>query len=193
MADESQPADPPPPAASASAGDGKYPPAAVPTGEIDPLPGDRERTQLPERVVTYWQVQSALFYGPLTLIGAVIAFAVPGIGVLGQIALVGGPLLLGLLDAFVIEPKRRKLWWYSVGEHQIDLQHGWLWHTRTVVPMTRVQHIAMKRGPLADRFSLAELEIHTAAGSVKIPALDREQAIEFRQRVADLAQLSDDL
>lgn len=158
----------------------------------DPLPGDSARAQLPERVVRYWQLQSLLGWGAVALIGAVITVAAADSSTAPALA-IGVPVLLGLLDALIVQPRRRRLWWYAVGEHQLDLQHGWLWHTRTVVPMTRVQHIAMRRGPLADAFSLAELEIYTAAGSVKIPALDRDEAIAFRHKVATFARLADDL
>lgn len=162
------------------------------TVDVDPLPGDRQRTELPERVTRYWQVQSVLSWGVLLLIGIAVA-ALAGLPAGAQAALVLVPLAAGLLDALLVQPRRRRLWWYSVGEHQIDLQHGWLWYTRSIVPMSRVQHIAMQRGPLADRFTLAELHIHTAAGAVKIPALDRGEAIAIRQRIAELAQLADDL
>lgn len=182
----SQPADhitaPPSPAPGAGAGLAD-----------DPLPGDSERHQLPERVVRYWQLQALLVWGPLLLVAIVVAASVSTIPGPIKAAMIAAPLAIGIFDAAVIEPRRRQLWWYAVGEHQLDLQHGWLWHTRTVVPMTRVQHIAMRRGPLADSFTLAELEIYTAAGSVKIPALGRDEAIEIRARIADLARLADDL
>lgn len=160
--------------------------------DVDPLPGDRAKTRLPERVVSYWQLQSAIVWATLLCVGAVIAYSVelPAAATAACLLL---PLGLGLFDLAVIQKRRRALWWYSIGEHQIDLQHGWLWYTRTVIPMTRVQHIAMHRGPLADAFTLAELRIHTAAGTAKIPALDRDEAIALRQRVAELAQLTDDL
>lgn len=164
------------------------------TGPRDPsptLPGDVTRTPLPERVVTYWRVGSALVWVPIILVVAGSAIAGSGAGPLSALALL--PIIGFAIDLIVIAPRRRALWWYAIGDEQIDLQHGWLIIRRTVIPMTRVQHVQLERGPLADRFRLAELKIYTAAGFVKIPALDRDEGDRIRQQIAELARIADDL
>ncbi len=156
------------------------------------LPGDAERTLLPERVVSYWRVSSALSGVPMALIAALIAFgASESAAIAGAVFAVFAVALA--IDLSVIAPRRRALWWYAIGDEQIDLQHGWLIIRRTVIPMTRVQHVQLERGPVADRFRLAELKIFTAAGFVKIPALDRDEGDRIRQQIADLARIADDL
>lgn len=170
---------------------------AVPSPEAsttDPaLPGDGERTRLPDRVVPYWRWSSA-FSGVVTLvIAAAIVMAIPGLSSAVRALVVGVVLVIVAFDIVVVQRKRHALWWYAIGSDQIDLRHGWLVVTRTVVPMTRVQHVELKRGPLADRFDLAALEIFTAAGSVSIPALDRAEGERIRQQIADLARIADDL
>jgi membrane protein YdbS with pleckstrin-like domain len=152
-----------------------------------------ERTQLPERVVPYWRLTSALTWLFVCVVPIGIAVAVPGLPAAARIALVVVPLLIAALDVVVVQPKRRAIWWYAVGDEQIDLQHGWPVVTRTVVPITRVQHVELEQGPLARRFTLAHLAIHTAAGTVKIPALDDAEGHRIRQRIADLARIADDL
>ncbi|MDO9356684.1 MAG: PH domain-containing protein, partial [Solirubrobacteraceae bacterium] len=156
-----------------------------------PLPGDVERTPLPERVVPYWQLTSGITWFFVCVIPVGIAIAVPGLPTIARAALVLVPLLLAVFDVAVVQPKRRAIWWYAVGDEQIDLQHGWPIVTRTVVPITRVQHVALEQGPLARRFTLAHLSIHTAAGAVKIPALDDAEGHRIRQRIADLARIAD--
>lgn len=158
-----------------------------------PLPGDAERLQLPERVLPYWRLISSITWLPLILVPVAIALAVPGLPMVIRILFVVVPVLAAVVDVVFITPVRRSIWWYAVGEHQIDLEHGWLIVTRTVIPMTRVQHVELEHGPIAQRFRLAQLEIHTAAGSVKIPALDRAEGERIRQRIADLARIADDL
>lgn len=170
----------------------------LPTSEAAPtdaatLPGDGERTQLPERVVAYWRWTSFLNGLIFVVIAAAIVTPIPGIPDPVRVLVVAVLVVLLALDIVVVQRRRRELWWYAIGSDQIDLEHGWLIVTRTVVPMTRVQHVELKRGPLADRFDLAALEIFTAAGSVEIPALDRSEGERIRQQIADLARIADDL
>ncbi len=158
-----------------------------------PLPGDVARSELPERVVPYWRLASALSWLPLSVIPIGAAATVPDLPIVLRALIVAVPLLAALIDIVVVQPRRRAIWWYAIGDEQIDLQHGWMIVTRTVVPITRVQHVELQQGPLARRFDLAKLEIHTAAGSVAIPALDRTEGERIRQRIADLARVADDL
>lgn len=159
----------------------------------DPATGVGTRTDLPERAVRFWQVGSAIFWTPLVVLPLVAGLAIPGLPTIARIALAVVPLVLALIDVLAIQPARRKVWWYAIGDEQIDLVHGWLVITHTVIPMTRVQHVALQQGPLARRFSLAQLDIHTAAGSVTIPALDRSEGERIRQHIAELARIADDL
>ena len=59
--------------------------------------------------------------------------------------------------------------------------------------MNRVQHLKMEHGPIADRFRLASLHVHTAAGSIPIHGLDAGVADEVRTRISRLAGLADDV
>lgn len=84
-------------------------------------------------------------------------------------------------------------WRYEIGEQEVDLQHGWVVVTRTLVPMAQIQHVDTRRGPLERRFGLATVVLYTAAGSSEIPALDDEVAGEVRDRIAGLANLNQQL
>ena len=172
------------------------PPSATPPPADSPppapqLPGDVDRTTLPERVISYWRMSSTIIWLPVIAIVAIGSTA-GGAAAIGLA--VAAVLLVGyLVDQLVVIPRRHALWWYAIGEEQIDLEHGWLIVTRTVIPMTRVQHVQLERGPLADRYDLAELKIFTAAGAVQIPALDRAEGDRIRQQIAELARIADDL
>nr|WP_240189042.1 PH domain-containing protein [Nakamurella flavida] len=85
------------------------------------------------------------------------------------------------------------MFWYAISETEIDVQHGFLVTSRTVVPMSRVQYLRSEHGVLADRFALANLHVHTAAGSVPLPGLDRAVADEVRARISRWAHLDDDV
>jgi membrane protein YdbS with pleckstrin-like domain len=156
------------------------------------LPGDAHRTPLPERVVRYWRVLILLLSVVPVVALAAVALMTSGLppGVRAAMLVLPAAATIAQLAAI---PVRYRTWWYAIGDEQIDVERGWFFKTRTVVPMTRVQHVELQRGPLAARFRLAELEIHTAAGSVKIPALDETDGEHIRQRIADLARIADDL
>ena len=167
-------------------------PAPPPTSE-PALPGDATRIQLPARVITYWRVQDALGTAFFLIVAIAIAVAVPDLPAWVRALIVAVPLIIGGLVIGMVVPVRYRIWWYAIGETQIDLQHGWLFVTRTVIPMTRVQHVELEVGPLASRFTLSSLKIHTAAGAVEIPALDQAEGERIRQQIAELASIADDL
>jgi uncharacterized protein len=177
------PADP----ASAAGGPG---PSTPP-----PLPGDAvgERHRLPQRVVTYWRLRAVITFVVVTGIAAFLAWRIgwwtpqvrwTAVAVIGAVLLVVAAVVPGL---------RYRTFWYALSPDEIDCQHGILVRTRTVVPMNRVQHLRSERGPLADRFRLASLHIHTAGGEVGLHALDRGEAEAVRTRIAALAHLADDV
>ena len=161
-----------------------------------PLPGDppTARHRLPIRTLTYWRVR-ALITG-LLVVGAVTWWAAASdwFNPTVRWTVDGVAAVWFLLIGTLIRPLVRwKLFWYAVSDDEIDLQHGWLVQIRTVVPMNRVQHLKSERGPLAARFRLAVLHIHTAAGPIVVDGLDQDDATQLRARIGRLAQLADDL
>ena len=88
---------------------------------------------------------------------------------------------------------RYRYWRYEIREDEVDLQHGFVVKTRQLVPMSRIQHVDTRQGPLQQRFGLASVVFFTAAGSMEIPALSRERAAGVRNRIAELAKVHDDL
>ena len=103
-------------------------------------------------------------------------------------ALPAGALVLGTV---VVPELRWRRWRWEVREHEIDLRRGLLVLRRTLIPMTRVQHVETERGVLDQAFDLATVEIHTAAGGHKIPMLTEHDAGMLRARIAELARTAD--
>jgi membrane protein YdbS with pleckstrin-like domain len=100
---------------------------------------------------------------------------------------------VAVFGALVWPLLRWRTWRYEVRDEEIDLLRGALVVTRTLVPMTRVQHVDTQRNPVADLFDLRTVEVHTAAGSHEIPALRPGEASAIRDRIAVLARTPDDL
>ena len=104
-------------------------------------------------------------------------------------------VVLGLaLAAVVVVPELLwRRWRYEIGRHEIDIRHGSLAIRRTLVPISRIQHVETRRGPLQRAFDLASVVLHTAAGASEIPQLTRAEAISVRDRVAALTREPDDV
>ena len=72
---------------------------------------------------------------------------------------------------------------YGLTERLLQVVRGWLFHTDTIVPFVRVQHIDVTRGPLDKAFGTAALVVHTAGthhASIHLDGLDQPTAEAVR-------------
>ena len=131
-----------------------------------------------------------LLIGGMLVSGALGASDAPGWTVW---ALRAAVVLIAIAGTLVWPLWRWRTWRYEVRDEELDLLHGALVVTRTLVPMTRVQHVDTQRNPVGDLFDLRTVTVHTAAGSHEIPALRPGEANAIRDRIALLARTPDDL
>lgn len=156
-----------------------------------PDPSER----IDSRAVTVWRIAGAATALPLAVGagvagGLAIAEIIPvPLGIAG----VGALLLFALLDVAVIPKVRWLRWRYQVSEDEIYLRHGLWIRKRTLIPMTRVQHVDTKAGPLLRAFGLSTVTVATAGGEHEIPALSDEVADGLRDRIAALARVTEDV
>jgi uncharacterized protein len=97
-------------------------------------------------------------------------------------------LLVGV-TIVVIAPARvyRRLR-YRLTLRVLQVVRGWMFHTDTVVPLVRVQHLDVVRGPLDKMFGTASLVVHTAGthnSIVTVPGLAPERAAEIRDVIRE--------
>jgi membrane protein YdbS with pleckstrin-like domain len=93
------------------------------------------------------------------------------------------------ISAIVFIPQRtyRRLG-YRLTERMLQSVHGWMFHTDTLVPFVRVQHLDVKRGPLDKFFGTASLVVHTAGthnSIVTVNGLSPDRAAEFRDIIRE--------
>lgn len=98
-------------------------------------------------------------------------------------ALAGAVALTGI----IIAPDRvyRRLG-YALDSRLLRTVRGWLFHTDTIVPFVRVQHIDVMRGPFDKMFGTATLVVHTAGthnSVVTLPGLTPDRAAEIRDAI----------
>lgn len=158
--------------------------AAV-TTDLRPAP----QNPLPDGVRTMWRGEAAI-----TLAGALaIAFAIAA-GVEALMPWLPLAVALGGAVGIVAGPRARHARWrWELHEEELDLQHG-VWSVeRTIVPLTRIQHVSVHRSGWTNLFNLVVVKVHTAAGGTTIPGLGSEQADDVRDRILARLRTPDDL
>ena len=77
---------------------------------------------------------------------------------------------------------------YRLGDRLLRVLRGWMFHSDTIVPFVRVQHMDVTRGPLDKMFGTATLVIHTAGthnSIVTVPGLSPGRAEEIREIIRE--------
>lgn len=76
---------------------------------------------------------------------------------------------------------------YAMREHDVLFRKGWLFQKIHIVPIAKIQHCVIKKGPLERNYKLASLQLFTAANSsfadIKIGGLTEEQAERLKEWV----------
>ncbi|MET3574224.1 PH domain-containing protein [Bhargavaea ullalensis] len=106
---------------------------------------------------------------------------------------VGGASVLSAIYSIFIEPVLTQRYWrYGADDEFIKLRSG-IWNvSEQTIPMTKVQVVNLKQGPLLRRYGLYSLEIETMGSSHSVPALPEEEARTFRDRIAHLAKIREE-
>lgn len=141
----------------------------------------------------------------LAALGGALGAAIPAAFALGALAMVtkmGSPWLLAPAGAVVgalfgawlgYKRHRRTLW--RLDEDGFAVQRGRWWRIESRIPISRVQHLDLKRGPLERAMGLATLVIHTAGtrmAAVSVNGLDDADAEHLRDRLARQLDSDDD-
>ena len=76
---------------------------------------------------------------------------------------------------------------YAMRAHDVLFKKGWLFQQLHIVPLSKIQHCVIKKGPLERKFKLASLQLFTAANAsfadIKIGGLTEEQAERLKEWV----------
>ncbi|MCF2901787.1 PH domain-containing protein [Pseudoalteromonas sp. OFAV1] len=155
--------------------------------QIETLPKHQTIQFQPLAENAIWQVQInwLLFYIPLmvTIIvvrhlnqGLTEAVAAPWLAIL--------PVLVVISLSYNYFSVRAK--GVAVREHDIAFKRGLIWQQVTLLPISRVQHTEIHRGPIERKLGLATLRLYSAGGmsaDLHISGLTDEQCNDVRQFV----------
>lgn len=123
---------------------------------------------------------------PGALASLVLAGPAGAAGVLAGSALTGAGTGLLLLAV----ERRYAAWGYLERQDDLLVRRGVLVRRTSVVPYGRMQYVDVTAGPLARRFGLATVTLHTAAAATdaSLPGLRAEEAARLRDRLAALGE-----
>ncbi|MDE1468050.1 PH domain-containing protein [Aurantiacibacter sp. D1-12] len=143
---------------------------------------DTELTQLDPSYTTVMRIEGLLATLPFVIGAAVLSIAevvpawVPGVPV----------LILAIILIGILPLKRYRTRGYDMSSDRLRVVKGVLFHSDTVVPFSRVQHLDVEQGPLERMFGIARLILHTAGthnSSVTLPGLRHEIATTMREDI----------
>ena len=152
--------------------------------------------RLDPRAITLWRITGLLNLLPLLIGAGFVGWALMrfgGVTFFIAILPVLAVLVLGGVVVGVAPGLRWRRWRYEIRPDEVDLQHGILWISRTLVPLARIQHVDTRQGPLQRRFGLSTVVFYTAAGPNQIPELSTPVAAEVRDRISVLTGEQDEL
>lgn len=150
--------------------------------------------KLAPSIIGVWRLARAIGY--LFLLGLpVVYFSVFGAGGLHLLLLIGVTVFclaawIGVI--FILPPLKWKRWRYSINQNEIDLLRGIIIRRETLIPLSRVQHVDTRQGPLLRWFNLSSVTISTAATTHEIPGLDEVIADRVRKKISTYARLAEE-
>jgi len=163
------------------------PPSFAPPFLTDP--GALEFRPLDRRVIKLWRINSA--FGSLVLLVATgvgcgfVAAAKPG----WSGWLLGAWLVLFVVQAvlWIWYPSRAyRAWGYRLDGRVLETRSGVWFRVIKLLPLSRLQHVDLERGPLERAFGLASLVLHTAGthdASITVPGLEAAEAVRLRDQL----------
>jgi uncharacterized protein len=131
------------------------------------------------RILVFWLV--------LWAAGAVADRAFLDVTPLANLPTFGIPILALVVATTAPDRIYRRLH-YRLTERLLQVVRGWVFHVDTVVPLVRVQHIDVTRGPIEKMFGVATLVVHTAGthnSIVTLPGLAPERAAQIRDIIRE--------
>ena len=80
---------------------------------------------------------------------------------------------------------------YALDEEYFQFKTGRLKQSHNIFPMKKIQSVETNQGPILRKYGLTAVYIHTLGSGCHIRGLPTETAIQFRNKLAELANIED--
>lgn len=149
-----------------------------------------EMTPLDPRVVKVWRAGEAIVFGCILLGLTVPVAALLFAGNLFVAGIIGAVWLavaaFGVAHTIWYPAEAYRRFGYRLDEKVLEIASGVLFHVTKLLPLSRLQHVDVRRGPIERAMGLATLVLHTAGtreASMEIPGLDADLAVRLRDHL----------
>ena len=156
----------------------------------DAVPGTREPfdptdvtwTPVSSRLVAARLTVTAIVLGPILVLLVLLAVLV------GAAWLWVSPAVVALLVGWIVwlVPRQVRALAYAERADDLLVRRGIMFRSLVVVPYGRMQYVDVNAGPIARKFGIASVQLHTAsaATSASIEGLPPHEAARLRDRMA---------
>lgn len=148
-------------------------------------PGTYDKSQfnkLDPRILFSWRLSRWIRFGViaiLQIIGFLIGSIIQDIPSEIVIMIWVFNILLAayLITSAIIYPAiEYRQWRYKITEDRVEIRHGIFFIQTTIIPVIRIQHVAITQGPINRKLGISTIFINTASGVFKIEGLSDDNA-----------------
>jgi len=93
--------------------------------------------------------------------------------------------ILLIVNAVISPYFRYHRYRYCINEECIDIQEGYLFVKRNIVPIERLHKLQTEQGPIDRMFQVAKVKVTTAGGDVTIRFLQKDKADAIAESLKD--------
>lgn len=144
---------------------------------------------LDPRIIYVWRIAGLIFCGVILLVSlfgvVLVSLKEPAAR---PWALLGWVVVAAFLlwVCLTVPPRRYRSWGYRIDDKVLETRSGKLFQVLRLLPLNRLQHVDLQRGPVERMFGLARLQLHTAGthdATITIPGLAAEVATQLRDHL----------
>lgn len=146
----------------------------------------KEFTRVDKKAKIKWRLNRL---GGLIFLIIVSAIAIPSVNALWCTLCCVAALVLQLANIIIYPIIEYIQWEYLIDDDRIEIKKGIIWRSHTVIPISRIQHVSYKSGPMQNIFKLASVDIHTAGGVHSIDDVNKETAKQICELLKNIVNL----
>lgn len=147
---------------------------------------------LDPRAIKLWRLTYLISFGIFILVMLGVAVSIGLAAPAARMWMAFGWVMLAafcLWVSFWHPPRYYRSWGWRIDAKVLEIRSGRMVERTRLVPLVRLQHVDLQRGPLERLFGLASLIIYTAgthAATTTIPGLEASEAARLRDHLAEI-------